>query len=188
MPADRRFLAVAALSAAALSAAALSTAETARAEEDDHVHGAPPARPVALNELTAEQRRRAQDAFAHIVCKCPSENWSKTLAMCPDACANQQKVEVVKRVLEDWSRERIVDEQVARYGPKAAANPVAGIDPAIGAGALLAVGAIAAALALAGRRRRTASGAQGAVPAGTGTGAGSGAEHAAVEKELGEVE
>ncbi|MCG3134408.1 MAG: hypothetical protein HMLKMBBP_01714 [Planctomycetes bacterium] len=166
---------------AELAAALLLAASALPARaEDDHGHGRPPVREVALNELTAEQRRRTLDAFAHVVCKCPSENWSKTLAMCPDACANPQKATVVRRVIEGRTLDEIVAEQVRLYGPKASAEPASGIDPAVGAGIAVVAAAVVAAVAL--MRRRPA-----AKPDGTETSPAR-AEQSAVERELREVE
>ena len=96
-------------------------AAPAWAQDDGHDHGG--RMDVNLSELNPTQRKAAIEAWNHVVCNCPRENWSKTLANCSDGCAAHQKPDVLQRVVAGWSLDAIVEEQVKLYGPKAAANP-----------------------------------------------------------------
>lgn len=155
---------------------------TASAQQDPH--SGPGAAPADLQQLTPEQRRDALDAYAHIVCKCPNENWSKTLASCPDGCADQQKGMVLRRIAEGWTRDAIVAEQVERFGAKAAADPGSGRDGSIWIILALTVGAASAVgVLLTWRRRAGASGAQ-REPSSAATGD----ETSAIERELREID
>lgn len=174
----------AALLVAAASGAVLASALAAPPAfaEDPHGHRAPDL--LTLSDLTPEQRHLAEDAFGRVVCACPNENWSKTLAMCPDGCAVPQKQMIMTRIREGWPIAQIVAEQVQEHGPKAAAAPGTSRD-----GTWLVVAGVAAAAVVAGvvlaswsasaTRRRTAP-----APAD----AAGGDETDAVERELREID
>lgn len=134
--------------------------------------------------MTPQQRRDALEAYAHIVCKCPVENWSKTLASCPDGCADQQKGMVLRRIAEGWKLDAIVAEQVERFGSKAAADPGSGRDGSLWIMLSLAAGAVAAVGVLLSWRRRAGAGAAAARPADAATGD----ETSAIERELREID
>lgn len=78
---------------------------------------------IVLDELEVAQRQRARSIFNEIVCKCPSENWSKSLLNCPDGCADPQKQEILQQILLGWDDERIIQYQVQAYGPRAHGKP-----------------------------------------------------------------
>lgn len=167
------------------AAGALAAASARAGEGDGHDHGVKTE--VSLSDLSKEDRARALDAWAHVYCACPDENWSRTLANCPDGCARRQKQEIISRVQEGWDRKRIVDEQVQIYGPKAAADPGSSFNGTLlVAGGILA-GAAAAGFVLArwrsaaGERRAAAEEARAASPVDS-------AETAAVERELQEID
>jgi hypothetical protein len=142
---------------------------------------------MSLSDLTPVQRAAAVDAWAHVFCNCPRENWSKTLANCPDGCAIPQKQEILHRIVDGWDLDRIVAEQVKKYGPKAAANPgtfvngtllvLAGL--VLGAG--ISCGVLAAWRKAAAERRAAAEAERAARPVGA-------AEADAVERELREID
>lgn len=167
---------------AATFAAVLLLAAPAAAQQDPH--SGPAAPPADLQQLTPEQRRDALEAYAHIVCKCPNENWSKTLASCPDGCADQQKGMVLRRIAEGWKLEAIVAEQVERFGSKAAADPGAGKDGSRWIILSLGVGAVVAVGVLLSWRRRAGETPAAARPSDAATGD----ETSAIERELREID
>lgn len=181
MRTDIRAASLAATFAVSL-AAVLLIAGSAAAQQDPH--SGPAAPPADLQQLTPEQRRDALEAYAHIVCKCPVENWSKTLASCPDGCADQQKGMVLRRIAEGWKLDAIVAEQVERFGSKAAADPGAGKDGSLWIMLSLAIGAVAAVGVLLSWRRRAGVTAATQQPARAATGD----ETSAIERELREID
>lgn len=156
------------------------------AEEDPHDHGGH-GREIDLSQLTPDQRRTALAAWNHVYCKCPNENWSRILAGCPDGCADPQKQEILGRVVEGWDLDRIVAEQVQRYGERANAAPGTAVDGTLLVLAGLVIGAGAAATVLASWRRTAAQrrvvseAERAATPV-------AGAEADAIERELREIE
>jgi cytochrome c-type biogenesis protein CcmH/NrfF len=116
-----RRTALSACLAAAAALAAVGAAAPLRAEDDGHDHGSEAE--VSLSDLTKEERVVALDAWAHVYCRCPDENWSRTMSNCPDGCAREQKQQILGRVREGWDVKRIVEEQVKLYTSKAAADP-----------------------------------------------------------------
>lgn len=163
-----------------------ATASAQDADDDGHAHGTR-SESITLGDLTPANRAAALDAWAHVYCACPDENWSRTLLNCPDGCANRQKQQILRRIEEHWTLDRIVDEQVSLYGTRANADPgmagngsflvIAGL--LVGAG--IAGGVLAKWRRDAAARRATAGAATAARPA-------DGAETDAVEKELREIE
>jgi cytochrome c-type biogenesis protein CcmH/NrfF len=113
----------------ALAAVAAGASRTALAQDDsveppdDEVHGKAPVREISLSDLTPEQRDVTLDAWAHVYCACPDENWSRTLANCPDGCARGQKQEIIALVRQGYDVKRIVAEQVKKYTERANADP-----------------------------------------------------------------
>ena len=99
--------------------AALGGAPSAWAQDADHGGHSR----IQLEALETAQRQRARRIFAEIVCKCPNENWSKSLLNCPDGCADPQKQEILQQILEGWDDERIVAQQIRAYGPRAHGKP-----------------------------------------------------------------
>jgi cytochrome c-type biogenesis protein CcmH/NrfF len=169
------------LAGALLASALLGAADAARADEDPHGRRA---ELRTLSELTPQQRRLAEQAFSRIVCACPRENWSKTLANCPDGCAVPQKQLAIARIVEGRTLDEIVAEQVKRYGSKAAADPGAFWNGAWLVGGTAAAGLVVAGFVLArwasaARRRRAEP------PAANDADR---AETAAVERELREID
>ncbi len=81
------------------------------------------AKPYDPREFTPQQRERIDRLFYRVMCKCKKENWSKTLAGCPDACADEQKQEIRVAVKAGRSDQEILDEQARKYGPRALAIP-----------------------------------------------------------------
>lgn len=142
---------------------------------------------AVLADLSPGERKLALEAFAHVYCKCPSENWSKTLANCPDGCADEQKQEIMHAVQAGWSTDAIVEEQVRKYGPRANADPSSAINGSLLVVAGLLAGAAAAGAVLASwnrasdvRRAAAQSAREGDPP--------SEPEISAVERELQEID
>lgn len=99
--------------------AALGLAPDAHAEGEGHgTQGF-----IVLDQLETAERQRARKLFSEIVCKCPNENWSKSLLNCPDGCADQQKQEILHQIQEGSSDEQIIEFQVRSYGPRAHGKP-----------------------------------------------------------------
>ncbi len=102
--------------------AALASPPGAGAQEPppvDDGHGHDPSEheeDIAPEDLTADERRRVLRLETLIVCKCPRENWTKSLAGCPDGCALEQKMQVRRAVKEGKTDSEILDDQVRRYG------------------------------------------------------------------------
>jgi hypothetical protein len=166
--------------AAALAAAALLVPAPARAD-DPHGREAPDL--LTLSDLTAAQRRLAEETFGRVICDCPNENWSKTLAMCPDGCALPQKQEILQQIRQGWTLDRMVEAQVQVRGPKVAAAPGVHRD-----GTWLVVAAVGAAAAVAGivllRWSRAAAERRAAAPPPPAAGP----ESEAIERELREID
>ena len=83
-------------------------------DEFPHIHAS--TAPVTLKDLTSEQRIRVGGLYNRIFCDCPREDYSKTLAGCPDPCANPQKHIVHDMVREGESDEEIFRAMLARKG------------------------------------------------------------------------
>lgn len=168
---------------AALAVSGGPRAALAAPQDDGHGHAAE----ISLSDLTAEQRAIAVDAWAHVYCRCERENWSRTLANCPDGCAVPQKQQVLQRIQDGWTITQIVKEQVRLYGPKAAADPGTTSNGTLLVLAGLFAGAGAAGLVLAAWRRSAeerksaAAAARAARPVAS-------AETDAVERELKEID
>lgn len=73
-------------------------------------------------DYTPEQLLRLEKLFSLIVCKCPRENWTKSLAGCPEGCALEQKVQARQAVKAGKTDEEILAEQVKLYGPQVLAR------------------------------------------------------------------
>jgi cytochrome c-type biogenesis protein CcmH/NrfF len=175
-------LRISAVSLAAVLCAAGAPASGAFAQE--HGHGVSSAEEPAT-QLTPQQRAQYDEALSRVICKCPKENWSKSLSMCPDDCADPQKRQVLARIAEGWSTDRIVDEQVSLYGERASADPGAGQEGSLGLFLAMGAGALAVGLLFAKWSRRAAARRQSAAAHPV---AASDAETSAVERELREIE
>lgn len=162
-------------------AALLLSGTLAHAQQDPH--SGPAAPPADLQQLTPEQRRDAIEAYAHIVCKCPNENWSRTLASCSDGCADQQKGMVLRRIAEGKGLDEIVAEQVNLFGPKATSDPGSSRDGSLWISLVLAAGVVTAIGVLLSWNRRATRDAADRSPA-----AASGDETSAIERELREID
>jgi len=133
----RRALLAAALCFAGIGVAGSCVAGIGAAPARAQESAAPPARdgaeetghgvrvePAPLLELeSVEAERRYQRLLGKLICKCPSENWTRTLATCRDACAEEQKLLIRERLRQGWSDERIIAEQVERWSSLVLANP-----------------------------------------------------------------
>lgn len=172
---------VAAVACLALGA----VAPPARAQDDGHDHGSRV--DVNLSDLTPEQRKAALEAWNHVVCNCEREDWSKTLSNCPDGCSQPQKQEILQRVVQGWSLDAIVEEQVKEYGPKAAADPGTARNGTFLVLAGLVIGGAAAGLVLA-RWKAAAANRRSAAEESRRTQPVESAESDAVERELREIE
>ena len=82
-------------------------------DHDGHGHST-----VTLNpkDFTAPELERISALYSQIICACPNENWTKTLAGCPDGCADRQKQMVRDGVKAGKSDAQIINEQVRGYG------------------------------------------------------------------------
>ena len=142
---------------------------------------------LTLSDLSPEKRSAALDAWAHVYCNCPREDWSKTLSNCPDGCAIPQKQEIMQRIDQGWDLKRIVAEQVEKYGPRAAADPGTGSNGTLWVLAGLVAGAGLAGFVLvqwqrsAAERRAAAAQERAERPSGA-------AEIDAIERELKEID
>jgi cytochrome c-type biogenesis protein CcmH/NrfF len=102
-------------------------------------------KPYDSKDWSPEERRRLDHLFGQIVCACPKEGWSKTLAGCPDGCSEKQKAEVRAALKAGKTDEEIIAEQVRIYGTEQVKalpdSPLAHLFPfvALGALAVLAV-------------------------------------------------
>lgn len=128
-------------------------APVAPAEPGDDGHGKKVE--FVLHDLDPDQRRRVLEAWAHVICNCPRENWSKTLLNCPDGCALPQRRQVQERVIDGWDLGQIVAEQVTLHGPKAAADPGTSANGTLLVLAGVIFGGGLAAMVLAAWRRRS---------------------------------
>ncbi|MBI4577565.1 MAG: cytochrome c-type biogenesis protein CcmH [Planctomycetes bacterium] len=117
--------------AAALVVAAVLGGVAASAQEEAGPPEAPPDEAhagggeVRLGELPPEARRRVRGLWARLCCACPSESWSRTLANCPDGCADAQKGEVVRAVAQGATDGQVLEAQRSRHGPQVLAAPEA---------------------------------------------------------------
>ncbi|MBI4604771.1 MAG: cytochrome c-type biogenesis protein CcmH [Planctomycetes bacterium] len=88
-----------------------------------------PARAEALLAAAEKEHMQARVAYLErsLICWCPDESWTRTLAGCPDGCAEEQK-----RLIKDWIGEGLTDREVVermaahpKGGPKVRAVPEA---------------------------------------------------------------
>jgi len=86
-------------------------------------HGASQIGSLVTSGLSVEDRRRVEHLEASIICACPRENWSKTLANCPDGCADQQKLFIRDAVRSGKSDGAVFEAMVAAYSGKVLAAP-----------------------------------------------------------------
>lgn len=91
------------------------------AQDDGHDHGQ--GTKIVLEDLSIEDRQRARRLWSHVICSCPRENWSKTLANCPDGCSDPQKQVILMQVEDGLSDEEILAAQVTQWGTKVMAKP-----------------------------------------------------------------
>lgn len=140
--------------------------ETAAAEAG---HGARAA-VILDDDLTPEQRERVARLFGRILCACPRENWTRTLAGCGEGCADPQRGMVRAAVKAGMSDEAILARQVQIYGTEQVLalpeSPAANILPYAIALALAAI--VIAVLRRSVRRGRKAAGGGPAAPAAEG--------------------
>ena len=99
-----------------------SPALLAQAPQDDgHGHGTEDEQ-FDSRAYTKEQLDRIEYLFGQVVCACPRENWTKSLAGCPEGCALPQKIQVRRGVKAGKSDEEILAEQVQVHGSQALAR------------------------------------------------------------------
>jgi len=80
--------------------------------------------PAPLLELNGvEAERRYQRLLGKLICKCTAEKWTRTLATCRDACAEEQKQQIRERLEQGWSDEQIIEEEVELWTSLVLANP-----------------------------------------------------------------
>jgi len=87
-------------------------------EVDEHGHSVHSHYPYDPRDFTAEQRERIERLFRHVICACPRENFTKTLAGCPDDCADTQKGMIRAAVKAGKTDQEIFDEQVRAAGTR----------------------------------------------------------------------
>lgn len=73
-------------------------------------------KPYDPREYTIEQRERIEKLFLRIICDCPRENWSKTLAGCPEGCAEPQKKRIRELVKAGKTDEEVLEDQLGSHG------------------------------------------------------------------------
>ena len=71
---------------------------------------------VAWTDLSPAARRRVEHLYQQLMCDCPRETYSRTLANCPDACANPQKDLIVAMVNEERSDQEVFEAMLQRVG------------------------------------------------------------------------
>ena len=98
-------------------------AVSGRVTREDRGHGQSGMPDLESRDFSDEQLLRIRKLEERVTCACPRENWSKTLAHCPDRCANPQKEEIRTEILQGKSNSEILQAQAQRYGPKALAQP-----------------------------------------------------------------
>ncbi len=101
-------------------------------------------KPYDPREFTPEQRDRIEKLFARVICDCPRENWSKTLAGCPDGCSEDQKKKIREAVKRGLTDEQVLDEQLAAHGGDRRVlaepdSPLASLFPYLTLGVLTAI-------------------------------------------------
>lgn len=99
-----------------------SGGETSEASVVGHGERSEPLPYEAL--AVTEIRSRMKRLQGLVMCACKEENWSRTLANCPDACADPQKRELLAGIQSNQTDDEIIEQQVRRYGSKARANPI----------------------------------------------------------------
>lgn len=67
--------------------------------------------------------RRLKRLETYVMCACPNENWSRTLANCPDGCADPQKFEIRDMVREGRTDEQIFAAMEQKYGTRVRSHP-----------------------------------------------------------------
>jgi len=140
---SRAALLLAAAAALAVACGRLDGAEGA-AGADLHGHEAAP---FDAGDLRPGEKERFDGLFSKIICACPRENWTKTLAGCPDGCSDRQKDMVRRAVRTGKTDAEILDEQLRTFGtPKVLAIPDSAMATWFPYAALIALGAIVVAL------------------------------------------
>jgi cytochrome c-type biogenesis protein CcmH/NrfF len=72
-------------------------------------------KPYDASDYTREERERIERLFTLVICACPKEGFTKTLAGCPDGCADEQKREVRAGVKAGKTDQQILEEQVIAH-------------------------------------------------------------------------
>jgi len=116
-------------------------------------------RPYDPKDYSAEEKERIDALFYRVICDCPEENWSRTLAQCAANCADPQKEQVRDAVKRGLTDREVLAEQLRLHGgdervlavPR---SPLSGVLIALGAVALTA--AVIAVLLRSVRRRPAA--------------------------------
>ncbi len=86
-----------------------------------------------MGDLTASERNRVRSLYQEVMCDCPREDYSRTLANCPDPCAEAQKRIIRAMVEENHSDADIFQTMLSRVGQNRRVIAAAG--SAFGAGA-----------------------------------------------------
>jgi hypothetical protein len=63
-------------------------------------------------EFSPVQKERIERLFGQVMCDCPRESWSRTLAGCPDTCADPQKAEIRDGVKRGLTDQEVLSEQL----------------------------------------------------------------------------
>lgn len=71
--------------------------------------------PLDPKDWTAAQIKRIERLEGFYICACPKEKYTKTLAGCPDGCADEQKILIRESVREGKSDAEIREVMVERY-------------------------------------------------------------------------
>jgi hypothetical protein len=74
------------------------------------------AAPVDTSDLGPEERERIERLFTRVMCACPEEDWTRTLAGCPHGCSDRQKEMVRQGVKKGLPDEEILADQVRTFG------------------------------------------------------------------------
>jgi cytochrome c-type biogenesis protein CcmH/NrfF len=82
---------------------------------------------VVISAGEDRRKRRTEKLERDIMCWCKKEDWTKTLAGCPEGCANEQKGLIQEWMGKGLTDDEIIDRMVAHPdgGPRVRAVPVA---------------------------------------------------------------
>ncbi len=91
--------------------------------DDSTGHGERGRAEPLLVPSSAEVHTSVKRISKQVMCACPDENWTRTLASCLDGCADPQKQEILQMVQAGSSDEAILTFMEQKYGSQVRSNP-----------------------------------------------------------------